>query len=158
MTNNIQSSAPALAAPVAAPSSNEISPYVIIEMAILNSIDAGQDAIDLGVTREQVLKDAFNGQKKVVQDQEQILRNLTEESSKDSKDSSVTADKMQEDLHNLQAQVVRMQAEQSKLSIDQKLMVQEMKMGPGTAQQAMQMNEQMFGSVVESHVLTERTS
>lgn len=148
---NIRAVAPVQGAPLP---SNETNAFMIIMMAMLGGIDAHQDAINLGIAKEKLLKASFDEQKQAVKDQEEVLQKLVNESANDDPSN---VQKIQEDLRAVSAQMSRVQMEETKLSNVQNQMVQEMKRRIDPSQKMIENDTVMFGGMLNSYIRTERT-
>jgi hypothetical protein len=150
-------------APQAAQPGNDVAlnAYVIILMALLGNMDAQQNGIKNSLEREQLLKVYYDEQKNAVAAEEAKLKAIIAEGN----DFAKTADynnpedlaKLQEYTRLNQSDTALVQHAESELSSAQNRIVQEFKRGVDPSQEMIKNDSVMFGGVLHSYRLTEKT-
>ena len=154
----ITSQPPAAAQPLG---NLELNAFMIIMNAMLGNMDVQQNGMNLSMEKEQLLKARYDELNKAVQEEEAKLKALNTESSDFASHANYNSPadmaRIQEFTNQVQAEMTLVQASESKLGNAQNQIVQEFKRGIDPAQAMMKNDSVMFGSMLHSYLLTERT-
>lgn len=139
----------------------ELNAFMIIMMAMLGNMDAQQNGMNCSMEKEQLLKVRYDGLNKAVQEEEAKLKALNTASadfaSHANYNSPADMATIQGYTNQIQAEMALVQAAESKLGNGQNQIVQEFKRGIDPAQEMVKNDSVMFGSMLHSYLLTERT-